>query len=235
MKVTYLYDKIYKHLQECLPREACGIIGKKDNIVDYYPCTNIAEEEYNFIIDPEEVAYLEDTGVEFLYIVHTHPITSCEPSLTDLEGLKEHNIPWLIMDASKNVSITTPEQYASVLEGRLFKYGTLDCYTLSRDYYKNKYNLDVKDFPRLTETWWQDYGENFEEVYTSAGFIRVYDIKPDDLLVFNLNSPYPNHFAIYLGNNNILHHAVNRFSCIEPINRQYTSNISYILRKKELV
>lgn len=96
---------IAEHMEQELPRECCGFIGKKGKEIKYYPCTNVSTNIEDFIISPDEVEYFEDTGGELLYIVHSHPRSSNSPSEADLIGIQEHGIPWIIMDINKNVSI----------------------------------------------------------------------------------------------------------------------------------
>jgi proteasome lid subunit RPN8/RPN11 len=235
IKTKDLYKEIFEHLQASLPKEACGVIASSKIGYEYIRCTNISDSNDNFIIDPEEFANIEDLGKEIKYIVHTHPYTDCQPSIADLDGIEFSQLPWLIMDATKNVSITNPKGKNIELEGRIFEYGKQDCYTLVVDYYQQKFNILVEDFERKSSEWWNDYSENYTELYTRAGFILEKEVKEHDLLVMALNSSYPNHYAIYVGNNKILHHAVNRLSCIEPINKGYYDSIKYILRRKELI
>jgi cell wall-associated NlpC family hydrolase len=49
-----------------------------------------------------------------------------------------------------------------------------------------------------------------------------------------IGSPVPNHGAIYLGNNKILHHAAGRFSTIQTLTNSYKQKISVIYRNKSL-
>ena len=42
--------------------------------------------------------------------------------------------------------------------------------------------------------------------------VKIEDIQYGDILLMNIESPVPNHAAIYLGENIILHHVTNRLS-----------------------
>ena len=233
MIYTKLLDEIAEHMEQELPRECCGFIGTKNGITKYYPCTNIATDIEDFIIKPEEVEYFEDTGGEILFIVHSHPRSSTEPSSADLIGIKEHGVPWIIMDKNKNISVTPAP--SNSLEGREFRWGTSDCYTLITDYYKSKLGISCGEIKRGNPQWWLEYGTRFEETYKEAGFVLAHDVQVHDMLVMSINSPNPNHFAIFLGNNYILHHLEGRVSCIEPMNKLYSNSIVCVLRRKELV
>lgn len=236
MKISHLYDEIYIHLQKELPRECCGIIAKKNEEIKYFPCNNLAKSNQDFILDPEDLVIIEDSDYEPIVIVHSHPYTNILPSETDRVSIEQTQLTWLIMDGQKNVGIYNPTGYIPPLEGRVFHYGVIDCYTLIKDYYKLTFNIEISDFERYTENWWNDYGTNFEEYYTKEGFIPfdISSIKEHDLLVMCIGSPHPNHYGIYLGNSTMLHHAAGRLSCKEKVTKYYNS-IRYVLRRKELV
>lgn len=235
-KVSHLYTKIIEHMEVSKPYECCGIIAKKDS-VEYFPCKNLSTRVEDFIIDPEDLASIEDRGYEILVVVHSHPSTNSKPSQSDLVSIEQTELPWLIVDGHGNIEIFYPTGYIAPLEGRLFHYGIVDCFTLIRDYYKVNFNIYIKDFERYGVQWWEDYGDSFEELFSNEGFIQVpiENIKENDLLVMALGSSIPNHYAIYMGGNKIIHHAIGRLSCIESISQGYYSSIKYVLRRKELL
>lgn len=85
--------KLIKHMLECLPQEACGVLvgtveAEGARIDDYKPMANIAP-------DPQHV-FLPDPGdwVKALYaqpapigLFHTHPLAAPWPSAADMAGL----------------------------------------------------------------------------------------------------------------------------------------------------
>lgn len=232
--IEELYNKIYQHLQAELPREACGIIIRtREQNIEYVPANNLATNDDDFILDPECLAYAEDIEADILYIVHTHPRTGCNPSASDIIGINSGTIPWIIMDSTKQVSITRPD--CGPLVGREFNYGVADCFSLAVDYYSSNFNIKMPEVLRLSQYWWQDYGTNINQVAENLGFDVVDYFKENDMLLINLNSKIPNHFAIYLGNNKILHHPVGRLSVIEELPHKYLQSITHIFRRKELV
>ena len=132
-----------KHTEAEYPKEACGFIvgvGKKER---YFPANNIAElaDKY-FIIDPVSYAEAEDMGT-ILGICHSHPNEGCNPSEADRVTCETTNKPWHILSWPGNMLYSwEPEGYEAPLVGRTFSYGTLDCCTLMRDYFKKELNIE---------------------------------------------------------------------------------------------
>lgn len=226
--------EIFEHAKECLPKESCGLLVKNSkDILVYVPSENLENSTEGFILAPEAVIRAEDLG-EVVYIVHSHGDSTVLASDEDLIGIEKSNVPWIIVNTFKDIKIYYPQNTVQ-FEGRPFKYGVYDCYSLARDYYASL-GIYLPDFIRFSENWWQDYCENPRELYTVLGFQEVSksNIKTGDFLVMSLTSKVPNHFGIYLGNSKILHHPVNRLSIIEDIEGLYYNSIVLALRKEEL-
>ena len=109
-----------------------------------------------------------------------------------------------------------------------------DCFTLLRDYYKRNFNILLPQNLQRNWEWWTQ-GEN---LYTDNAaryeFDAVKDIKKNDILVMKFNSQVPNHGAIYVGDNKILHHMAGKFSTIEELTTSYKFKISTIYRNRKL-
>lgn len=151
------------------------------------------------------------------------------------------------MNATKKIFVTIgdnkdysdvffPDRYFenTPLIGRPFLHGLFDCYTLVKDYYKRNFNLILPTNLQRTWEWWNTGSNLYLEHANSYGFEEVADIKKHDLLVMALTSPVPNHGAIYLGDNKILHHVAGRFSTIENFGSVYKHKLSVILRNKDV-
>lgn len=228
--INKIYSDIYAHLLQEFPREACGIVAEVNGEVKYLPAENLAQNNEDFIMSPECLEYVDDVNGRVLYIVHTHPHSSCAPSTSDLLSIEEHGYPWLIMDMQQQVKIIRPQ--AQALEGREFNYGINDCFTLVTDYYKQVLDIEITEFPRISKHWWDDFGSVFEQLRIQHGFRHVGDLKPHDILIMKLNERIPNHFAIYLGDGKMLHHPIGRLSLVENLTPQYYKAITYKLRKE---
>lgn len=210
---------IQAHALDCYPRESCGVIIVKKGRKKYIPCLNLAQGN-DFLINPVDYARAEDEGA-IIKIVHSHPNLSPKPSQADLVGCEKSGLPWLIISVpSLEIYEFEPTGYKTPLMGREFKHGVLDCYTFIRDYYDQVLDIQIPDFDR-TDNWWQG-GENlYLDGYESAGFVRVDDIQEHDVLLMQVVSPVPNHGAIYVGDNKIQHHQVNRLSSCDVFGGWY--------------
>jgi hypothetical protein len=157
--------------------------------------------------------------------------------LEERTELNNSKILFVTVGSSKNISeVFIPNEYFenAKYEGRPFLHGIFDCYTLIRDYYKREFNIFLPTNMQRNWDWWS-HGENlYVDNAKYHGFEEVADIKKHDVLVMKIGSPVPNHGAIYLGNNKILHHAAGRFSTIQTLTNSYKQKISVIYRNKSL-
>ena len=62
---SILLSEMFSHFGRCAPREGCGILAVKKGKLKWIPCTNIAEDENDFILDPNE----------YVDIHHTHAVS----------------------------------------------------------------------------------------------------------------------------------------------------------------
>ncbi len=211
-------DDFRKHVEEEFPKEACGFIIGVGNKERYFPAKNIAEsaEEY-FVIDPVSYADAEDTGV-IIGICHSHPNEGCDPSEADKVACETSNKPWHILSWPGNLLYSwEPSGYKAPIVGRQFSYGILDCCTLLRDYYKKELNIDFECF--------------------SGQVVKILDendIKKYDVFLIKLVSPVPNHAAVFIGNDRILHHVHGRLSNRELYGGYWRKHTTHHLRHKSL-
>lgn len=175
----------------------------------YIPCRNIALRDDEFLISPEDWADAEDRGT-IEAVVHSHP--GQDPPVMgadDLAAQARMKIPWVLLGAR-----VSPVG----LVGREFAWGTADCYTLVRDWYRITYGVVLPDWPHEPLFW--ERGESpFLDHYAEAGFwpVQIQDIVPGDVVLMKVASDVPNHCAVYLGGGHILHHLMHRRSCVEPL------------------
>ena len=47
-------EVIEKHFKKWYPKEGCGIIGVVKGKSKWFPCENLAEEEEDFVINPDD-------------------------------------------------------------------------------------------------------------------------------------------------------------------------------------
>jgi cell wall-associated NlpC family hydrolase len=82
--------------------------------------------------------------------------------------------------------------------------------------------------------WWNQGPNLYVENANNYGFFEVNDIKKHDLLVMSLGSPVPNHGAVYLGDNKLIHHVAGRFSTVEELSTFYKTKISVVYRNNTI-
>lgn len=115
------------------------------------------------------------------------------------------------------------------LTGKEYVYGTQDCYTVIRDYYKLKGVL-LPDFERPEDL---DTADSiFLEQAELCGFYPVdFDLrKVGDMVVMKLRTRTPMHAAIYVGDDKILHQRTNSLSAVEPFGRYYRQSVAAVYR-----
>ena len=145
---------------------------------------------------------------------------------------EQSGLPWHIINPNTgNWGYCEPEGFELPYVGREFAHGTVDCYSLCRDWYKREWGLELKNYPRRDQ-WWENgqnlYLDNFEK----EGFHRipVSELQRGDALLMQLSSPVPNHAAIYIGDQQVLHHVQGRLSSRDVFGGYYLKNTACALR-----
>lgn len=228
--MNQLQAAIIAHAEAESPREACGLVVKIDGVDTYHPCRNMAEHDQQFVMHPEDYAAADAAG-EIVAVVHSHPNLPAEPSQADRVSCEASGLPWWIVSLpSKEWAYLAPEGYKAPLIGRLFYHGVLDCYSLIRDWYQEERGITLPDFERQHE-WWFKGGDLYRDNFAKAGFVKVFD-EPQvgDVMLMQILSNVPNHGAIYLGNNLILHHLSGRLSAREVYGGYYLKHTVAVLR-----
>lgn len=228
--MNQLQAAIISHAEAEFPRESCGLVVKIDGVDTYHPCRNMAELNLQFVMHPEDYAAADAAG-EIVAVVHSHPNLTAEPSQADRVSCEASGLPWWIVSLpGKEWSYLAPEGYKAPLIGRMFYHGVLDCYSLIRDWYQEERGITLPDFERQNE-WWYKGGDLYRDNFAKAGFVKVSD-EPQvgDVMLMQILSNVPNHGAIYLGNNLILHHLSGRLSAREIYGGYYLKHTVAVLR-----
>lgn len=221
-----------EHAAWSLPAESCGLLVRAGGCRPMFrACRNIAEEG-SFQIDAEDLAAVEDAGYEVLAVVHSHPDQDDPvPSPADLECCDAGDLPWHIVGMPSRRWVTvTPAGLLPPLVGREFVYGRSDCYSIVRDWYRLERRVWLADVPRTSDTE-PDGGSIYLPRLASHGW-RVVAGEPrtGDVLLMRMGAREPNHAALYLGDNLILHHLEGRLSAREPLGADYRARTTHILR-----
>lgn len=235
-KFESLLPDIFNHAEREYPRECCGLVVVVKGKRRYIACYNSAKSDDQFLIDYDDYARAEELG-EVVAIVHSHCNISAKASQADMVGCEESGLPWIIVSLPlRDVNVIKPSGYQAPLIGREYLHGVLDCFSLVRDYYKQTLGIELNNYERA-DNWWRNgknlYLDNFER----EGFVRVFD-KPQkhDAFLMQLNgSPVPQHAAVYIGDNLIMHHATNRLSSRDVYGGYWQKVTTHILRHKDLL
>ncbi len=99
---------IQSELEANKPYEACGVlIGTMDGstalVEKALPVANVKRTRRSFELDPGQLYKAWDdadkNGKEIVGVYHTHPVSSCVPSLWDRETMENAPSVWLIAGA----------------------------------------------------------------------------------------------------------------------------------------
>ncbi|MGV6989664.1 C40 family peptidase [Testudinibacter sp. P80/BLE/0925] len=201
-----LEQHIIAYAKSYEPQEICGFVVFEGAQQRFIACDNIAAEpERYFEIHPDDwlKAQLADGIVA---LVHSHPdglpfLSEADRQMQVRSGLDW----WLVCDEKIHQFRHVPH-----LIGREFAHGTADCYSLFRD----AYMLAGFDFPEFTydEEWYREEQDLYLDNMAKHGFTCVSEPQPGDVILMQISSPVANHAAIYLGNQQMLHHTPNRLS-----------------------
>lgn len=217
------------HAKQEYPRECCGVMVVIKGKERYIPCRNISENSQEFIIDPLDYAAAADKG-EIVKICHSHVNRSPKPSQADIAGCNKSGLPWVIVSVPSGEQVEfKPDDYGVPLIGRQFHHGVIDCYTIIRDYYAQELGIDIPDFDR-SDNWWHGEDNLYLDGYAKAGFERVDDLQKHDVILMQLASNKPNHGAVYIGNNQIIQHQMNRLSSRDVYGGWYQKITTHYLR-----
>ena len=207
------------HAKDQDPKESCGLLLNIKGKERYYPCRNLSMTAFQcFIIDPEDYIRADNTG-DIIAVIHSHPVTPPVPSQSDKVACEQSGLVWHIVNPkTESWGYLKPTGYKAPILGREWAWGVTDCYTLVRDWYKEKLNIDLIDWQRPTTL--EDFNKDpmFEKCAEETGFR---ELKPDeklidgDLLFMWIFSNNLNHVAIFI-DGDVLHHLADRLSCIEP-------------------
>lgn len=208
------------HARDEYPREACGLVLLKHGKLRYWPCQNLASEpEQMFVINPDDWVAAEDTNAQVVWVIHSHPRTSPEPSQADRVACEAWGLPWAICNPQTGGwGECRPVGYRAPLLGREWVWGVTDCWALVRDWYQDVLKIELRDWERPISV--HDFNQDpmFSKCFAETGFRELKpdeDLKVGDLVVMSIAAPTLNHIGVYVGKQQILHHLAGRLSCVD--------------------
>lgn len=235
MDFTPIFGEVWAHANETPTRECCGLVTVPKGKMAYRRCRNIARDDNDFQIHPEDYVAFSSEGI--IGIVHSHLKGSPEPSMMDLQFCEQTQLPWFIVALPTGaVKTVYPTGWKAPLIGRPFVHNVFDCFSLVRDWYALQ-GISVLDFDR-EENWW-DKGYNLltPENFAKAGFDIVTDgtLKHGDgVIMQNGTVDIPNHVGVILDGDILLHHSGGRLSCRQPYGGYWQKVTRWVVRHRSL-
>ena len=214
-------EQALAHAKEQDPKESCGLLLNIRGKEKYFPCENLSITSHQcFIINPEDYIKADELG-DIIAVVHSHPFTPAIASEADKISCEQSNLPWHIVNPKTETwGEYKPVGYKPEIIGRPWVWGVTDCWTLFRDFYKQEYGINLKDYKRPITP--QIFLDNplFEKYAKDTGFRELNSDEPlknGDALLMSIGAAGLNHVAIFL-DGDVLHHLADRLSCREPYN-----------------
>ena len=211
--------EIEPHFFREYPKEACGVLAVQKGKAKWIPCTNIAEDDDDFLFDSKEYLKISLTS-DIIGIVHNHLDASSEPSDFDIKNCNALGIPYYIFSYPEmELSILSPERNVTELYGREYSFGVADCFEAMRDYLITQ-NIEIPPRIPFEDNWFNKDLDYFcPDVIKEWGGqeISLDKIQKNDVLTFCVQSNVANHCGVYLGADSFYHHAVGRLSCRENL------------------
>ena len=176
-------DDALLHANEQDPKESCGLLLNIRGKEKYFPCQNLSITSHQcFIMNPEDFVVGDSLG-EIIGIVHSHPTTPPVASEADKISCEQSNLPWYIVNPKTETwGEYAPVGYKPDMIGLPWVWGVSDCWSLVRRYYKEKLNIELRDWERPTTP--EEFIDNpmFEKCAKDTGF---YQLKNDEKLKDN--------------------------------------------------
>ena len=195
--------QILNHAISCGEAECCGFVIDNKS---YLPCNNISPTPTEtFEIATEDWITAEQQG-EITAVVHSHPNGLPILSQADQFYQQQTGVDWWLVCDNQIHKF----RYIKSLLGREFNHGETDCLTLVRDAYMLT-GIDLPNYARQDD-WWHNGQNLYLDLLPKNEFEQIEDVQEGDVILFCLGSTTPNHAAIYIGNQFILHHCPNRLS-----------------------
>ena len=221
-----IQQQLLQYSEQQKPNEACGLLIQKGRSIQFLPCENTeVEPTKTFQISPDDFIKASEQG-ELLAVFHSHP--DGEPFLSSADRFYQiqTQLTWVLaVSGSLKVFPCVPR-----LRGREFEYGVNDCAVLVRDAFTLS-GIEIEDHPRTTMD--ADHtSDALRQHMLNVGFKVVDDnsqIQAGDVILTSIKGN-AQHLALYLGNEQMLHHAYNTLSRREPFSEHWKFQLHSVMR-----
>lgn len=248
-------DKMIATMQvaaiKAYPGEACGlVIATGKNKFQVIECENIADDKREFfVMNPEQQIAAEEKG-DVVAVWHTHVERTAVASEADQAGCEATDVPWFIVGLFRGdseepnwsfteVNVIVPEGFEMPYLERPYVFGVFDCWLLCRDYLKREFNVSLDVLPELhIPRWWEGKVDILGTHYEAQGLVRLEEgTEPQkgDIFFMQFGDRMPNHCAVYIGDDMILHHQMDRLSCRAIYGGSLNKHTTHHLRHKDLM
>jgi proteasome lid subunit RPN8/RPN11 len=230
---------IKQHAMSEPDRECCGLIIERDDA--FYPmrCQNIHQTpEHFFTIDPKDYLKASSSG-KIVGFYHSHKESSHFSEFDKLNS-ETHNLFSVLYSIKADQFCTyKPQGYRVPYCGREYVHSIVDCFSLVRDYYLRELNINISDIthPYRYVVDKAKHPDNqfvhpiLKEHFLANDFVETQQLQKHDVLL--LKTPLlhsPAHCAVYIGNNQILHHPFSGKSCIEMYVNWFVTRTKHRMR-----
>ncbi len=200
-----------------------------------YGCRNVAADP----IKEFEIAQQDQIDVlglgEPLGIYHSHPIGGdLGFSPADLENAAEQDLPfYLYVVENDSWHEYVPPDYRVDLLARPFCLGFHDCFGLIRDHFRQTEQLYISDYDRDERFLHEEQGVIMAS-FRKEGFVlgSLETLRPNHVLMFKTDKALPQHFAVYMGAQMMLHHPQGALSREEQLSGRWLSRLICVFRRE---
>jgi cell wall-associated NlpC family hydrolase len=123
------------------------------------------------------------------------------------------------------------------LLGREFKLGSADCYGFIRDFYRDVFKIELRNYARPNDFW--DHGLNlYMDNFYAEGFrpldCHPREYRPGDCFLMAVRSKVVNHAAVLLPDGQIAHHLYGSLSRVEPYRGVWRNTTMAVVRHRDV-
>lgn len=129
-------------------------------------------------------------------------------------------------------------QYEHLLHKPFTGIGRQDCFRLAIDFFADNFGIKIPNYARPSD-WSSDKLDLMRMLPEHCGFDTITewkpkDLRPADVMCVAIGESNPNHFAIFVGDDKIIHHLYGRFSSEETLRGFWFRQTAFILRHKDV-